>query len=306
MELRKLRYFVATAEEGNVRRAAGRLRVTQPSLSEQIHELERQLGVLLFDRLPRGIRLTQAGTIFLAEARQVLARLEQAFDQARRAGRGEVGLLRVAFTELGAGQRVLADALHRFRKMYPAVALDLRPLSSAEQIDALRHDRIDVGFCHLADEPEDWTATLALGTARYMLAISKYDPLARKRRLDTQDLASRTLIWSHRAESSHVSEAKARHFQALGIHLDNALATGSNLAPISFASAGMGIGVILSSHKLDISRTVVFRPLPGPPLLLRTVMAWRKDNESRQLAHFLATIRRGEKRRPGRRIRLSA
>jgi DNA-binding transcriptional LysR family regulator len=294
MDLRKLRYFIAAAEEANFRRAAVRLHVTQPTLSEQIQELEKDLGVRLFDRLPRGVRLSKAGALFLGEARRLLAELERAVEQTRRVGRGELDLLRIGFSEIEAQQRLVAEALHRFRRDFPQVALDLRLLNSAEQQQALRSDALDAGFCHSAGEGDDSLASLLLQTDRYVLAISKYDPLAKQARITSEDLASRTLLWAYRrVESrgeSQQSDPTESYFASIGIPASRIIRTGGDLAAINLASVGMGIGLVLSSQRLGYSEGVVYRELPGAPRLMNAVLAWRKDNRSQPLAEFVRLV----------------
>lgn len=144
VELRQLRYFVAVAEEGSVSRAAQRLHLSQPPLSTQLRQLEDELGVRLFERSNRGIVLTAAGTVFQAEARAVLARLEQGKRQAREAGREDVGTLTVGFVSIAA-LGVLPPALKAFRARYPAVEVELHELTTDAQVRELRAGRLDLG-----------------------------------------------------------------------------------------------------------------------------------------------------------------
>jgi DNA-binding transcriptional LysR family regulator len=145
LSLQQLRGFVAVAEEQHFGRAAQRLNLTQPPLTRQIQGLERSLGVSLFDRTGRGVRLTAAGQVFLEHSRRVLALLEVAPDAARRAADGQTGTLRIAFTAIGA-YAVLADFLTMVSKRTPAVTSELTELVSPDQFEALANLEIDLGL----------------------------------------------------------------------------------------------------------------------------------------------------------------
>jgi DNA-binding transcriptional LysR family regulator len=293
MDLRKLRYFIAVAEEASFRRAALRLHVTQPTLSEQIHELEKDLGVALFERLPRGARLSRAGESFLGEARRLLAELQRAVEQTRRVGRGELDRLRVGFSELSAQQHLVAEGLHRFRRTKPQVSLELLLLNSEEQRQALLKGDIDVGFHHQAaarNKGDKELASVVLQTDRYVLALSRYDELARQAAITPADLAGRTLLWAYRQVDASGGQSRESDFAALGIPTSRIIRTGGDIAAISLASVGMGIGLVLSSQRLGDSG-VVYRELPGKPRQLNAVLAWRRDNRSQPLKALVELVR---------------
>jgi DNA-binding transcriptional LysR family regulator len=142
MELRHLRYFVAIGEEEHYGRAARRLRVAQPALSRQIQDLEEELGFTLFDRLPRGVRLSSAGKLFLEDARSILQEATDAVARAGRVARGHSGTLRVGFTENSCWRGVVPESFRRFRELQPDAELQLRPSASVEQIEAIRSGRL--------------------------------------------------------------------------------------------------------------------------------------------------------------------
>ena len=146
MELRHLRYFVAVGEEEHFGRAAQRLRVAQPALSRQIQDLEREIGFQLFDRLSRGVKISSAGKLFLNEARGILQQLNEATERAQRVARGQSGTLRVGFTENSSWRPVLPDSFHLFRERYADAELQLNPLPSLQQLEAVRSGRSDAGF----------------------------------------------------------------------------------------------------------------------------------------------------------------
>src|SRR4051812_30729543 len=155
MELRHLRYFVAVAEELHFGHAAQRLHIAQPPLSRQIRDLERELDASLFDRSARGVRLTAAGRAFLPQARLTLAQAERAQRTAQRAARGEIGRLRVAFSEAATYSEVLPNVLGFFLMHLPLIGLSLFEMDSAQQEDAFRDGRIDVGLLQSAPADAD-------------------------------------------------------------------------------------------------------------------------------------------------------
>ena len=125
MELRHLRYFIAVGEEQHYGRAAGRLRVAQPALSRQIQDLEEEIGVKLFERLPRGVKISAAGKSFLEDTRRILQQVNEATLRAGRVARGQSGVLRVGFTESASWQGVVPDSFRRFRELKPDALLQL-------------------------------------------------------------------------------------------------------------------------------------------------------------------------------------
>jgi DNA-binding transcriptional LysR family regulator len=195
MELRHLRYFVAVAEHLSFRGAAERLHIAQPPLSAQIKALEGAMGVRLFVRTTRSVRLTHAGRVFLEEARAVLAAAQQAEERAREAERGLVGTLRVGLIAPAANARVAA-ILRRFRQQFPGVQLSLFDLTSTEQLRRLRALELDVGLLRppVAFPELDYEF---VAESRQALALPAGHRLARKARLSWQDFHNEELVLIH-------------------------------------------------------------------------------------------------------------
>ncbi len=145
MELRHLRYFIAVAEELHFGRAAQQLGISQPPLSQQIQALEQELGARLFERTNRRVELSEAGRLFLEEARQVLAQVEKAADVARRAQLGELGEMKIGFTSSAPFTSKIPKAIHAFRQRFPAVHLNLKEMSSRDIAEAVFDESIEVG-----------------------------------------------------------------------------------------------------------------------------------------------------------------
>src|SRR6476469_7348264 len=146
MELRHLRYFVAVGEEQHFGRAAARLHVAQPPLSRQIQDLEREIGFPLLDRLPRGVRLSAAGSLFLNDARRILQDVDDAKRRAERIALGKAGTLRIGIATAVSWHGLVVNAFREFRRQQPDVELVLQHLVSVHQVEALLADRLDAGF----------------------------------------------------------------------------------------------------------------------------------------------------------------
>src|SRR5713101_7493412 len=146
MELRHLRYFVAVAEEGHVTRAAQRLGIQQPPLSQQIRALEAELDVQLFRRKPRGVELTQAGEALFAEAQAILRQVDHAIVATQRTARGEAGRLGLGFTSSASFHPFVPRAIRDYRAAHPLVALNLEESGTGELVDALLAERLDAVF----------------------------------------------------------------------------------------------------------------------------------------------------------------
>ena len=173
MELRHLRYFTAVGEEQHYGRASRRLRVAQPALSRQIQDLEEELGFKLFERLPRGVKLSAAGELFLQDARRILQEVSEAVVRAARVARGQSGTLRVGFAENASWGGVVPDSFRRFREQRPDAVLQLQPAASLEQLDAIRSGRLDAGFANFMPKIDPELDQLAVAVHHLELACPK-------------------------------------------------------------------------------------------------------------------------------------
>jgi DNA-binding transcriptional LysR family regulator len=194
MELRHLRYFVAVAEEENVTRAAERLHVSQPPLSWQIRDLEQELGVDLFERTARSVSLTEAGKIFLREARAVLQRAEEATAKVRAAGRRPTGNLSVGFAP-SLTVDLLPTALRSFQKNHPSVRVSLHDMSSEEMLRGLRRGDIQLALmAHPGRCLPRGFGSQALLDHHYLIALPTDHPLAKRRSLRITEIRNLPLL----------------------------------------------------------------------------------------------------------------
>ena len=193
LELRLARSFIAVAEEGHFARAAQRLHITQPALSRQIQQLERELGVRLLTRVGRAARLTVAGRVFLDHARRLLAMAEESAIAAKRASEGIVGRLVVGFVS-PATYSVLPATFRAFRERAPDVALELRQLSSGAQAEALRAREIDLGLLHPPVEGAPLFGLRVIVDQPFVAALPARHPLANERSIRPEVLAGEAFI----------------------------------------------------------------------------------------------------------------
>ena len=190
MELRHLRYFLAVAEELNFRRAAEKLGMAQPPLSSQIHDLENEVGVLLFRRVPKGAELTEAGVAFLSAVPAIFDKVEHAVKVARKGGQGKVGQLRVGYTGSASFNQIVPRSLLAFRRSYPEVELTLEEANSPLLLDQLNRQRLDAVFIRpgkelppgfavmpLAEEPIGYTGKHK-GKEEFRLKNSMFESVA--------------------------------------------------------------------------------------------------------------------------------
>jgi DNA-binding transcriptional LysR family regulator len=270
MELRHLRYFVTVAEELHFTRAAERLHIGQPPLSQQIQALEAELGVQLFQRSKRRVLLTTAGERLLLRARRLLADAEAAAEEARRAGRGEVGELRIAFTSSMPLAGVLPDSLRHYRERYPAVSLKLEEMFSGDQYLALQQQRLDVGFVRYnGDEVVPGIHRRELRRDRLCVVIRRDHPLAARARLAFAELRDEGFI---------------------GFQPRIAQTSGEAMTQIALVAAGLGIAILPSPLACVQLDGVCYIPLTDAAAYLSMAVATREQESSPLVAAFLDVL----------------
>ena len=292
MELRHLRYFVTVAEDLHFGRAAERLFIAQPPLSQQIQQLERELGVALLARTSRRVRLTAAGEAFLADARQILARVEGATQTAQRAARGEIGTLSIGFVA-SATYEVLPDVLHRFRELAPEVQLLLYELNAAEQAQALRGGKINVGFARPAIQDAGWVAE-PVAREPFVVALPARHPLAAAPVVSLAALTPEPFIlFPPDPKPSYADLVQALCARA-GFAPSVAQEVREMQTAISLVAAGMGVALVPASVQNLRRRGVVYRPLAEASATTELSVVYRADDPSAVLPIFLQTVREVE------------
>ena len=293
MELRHLRYFVAVGEEQHYGRASRRLRVVQPALSRQIQDLEEEIGFKLFDRLPRGVKLSPAGKLFLEEARRILQAVSEATARAARVARGQSGTLRVGFPENASWRGVVPDSFRRFRERQPDAELQLQPAASLEQLDAIRSGRLDAGFVNFMPKADPDLDQLPVAVQHVELAAPKRHPLTKLKKLSLRDLTDAPFIWFPRRASPAFYDRLMHECYRGGLTSPCIIQEGLNEATIlSLVSTGLGVGWVLGSARWRCPETVAILPVVDLNMPLTLALAWRRDNTSPLVANFIGEVQR--------------
>ena len=286
MELRHLRYFVAVADELSFRRAADRLHMSQPPLSQQIRALEDELGVTLLERTQRRVALTAAGAAFHERAREILDAVEDASRLVKRVNRGEVGRLAVGFVG-SAMYSLVPEVLGTFTARYGEVDLHLRELTTAAQLRQLESGQIDVGFIRPASERPG----LAFETVErepVIVALPVSHPLAEEPSLDVAQLAGETLVLLGREDSPGVRGSLSG---AIDLVHGDVQEVREMQTVIALVRAGVGISLVPASLRALAREGVVYRELPPGGPTVELAMAWRAEDRSPVLEAFREVAR---------------
>jgi DNA-binding transcriptional LysR family regulator len=290
MELRHLRYFIAVAEELHFSRAAERLQMAQPPLSQQIQSLEKELGVQLFKRTKRRVELTEAGQVFLAEARLVLMQVEQAIRAAQRASRGEIGRLGVGVNS-SATHNVLPEILRVFREHFPCVELVLHELASYQQVKGILDNRIDIGFLWLPNVDDDALSFMPIWRELLIVALPEAHPLANLPEIPLKALAGESFVLPPRQLGQGFYRQIISLCQQQGFSPKVRQEALLMQTIVSLVAGGVGVALVPASLQ-NLQRVgVVYKTLQGQKLELEMAVVWRRDNSSQVLQEFLKVVR---------------
>ncbi|MGY6268739.1 LysR family transcriptional regulator [Achromobacter denitrificans] len=288
MELRHLRYFVATAEAQHFTRAAEQLGMAQPPLSQQIRQLEQEVGTPLFDRMGRGVALNDAGRAFLACAQDILLRAQAAVLTARRAARGEVGELTLGFTESASFNAVVTELIRQYRQRYPDVEMTLAQGDSETLVAQLRSGAIDAAFVRPPFALDGGLAFTQLAQEPLVVALPLGHPLARRKRLAPADLArERFILYSRKSGyglSADIMAACRQH----GLNPSIGQRAPQLSSAVNLVAAGMGVAIVPDSLRHLRPDGVVYRPfaLDWPRAVLG--LAIRQQDTGGRVRNLLA------------------
>ena len=290
MELRHLRYFVAVAEEQHFGRAAARLHIAQPPLSQQIKRFEAELGEPLLYRTTRSVELSPAGEVMLERGREILAAVDSVIEDARRAARGEYGRLAIGFT--GSSTYALLPALAAaLRRELPGVVVDLRgEMLTPAQVAQLLDGTLDLGLLRPPVHERD-LQTEALGSEALVAVLPVAHPLAAAEAVPLEQLEGEPFVTypSHFRSVVHdaVEDACAAHgFKPVAAHEVAETAT-----LVSFVAAGLGVSLVPASVANMTVQGVVYRPLEKDTTRVELAVAWRADDERPVLVRALDVTR---------------
>jgi len=290
LELRQLRYFVAVAEECHFGRAAARLHMTQPPLSQAIQSLEAALGTPLFARTRRSVALTPAGAALLPEARRILQQAAALPELARRAASGASGSMSLAFVS-SADYGVLPPLLREFRERYPQVEIELREATSNVQEEDLLQGRIDAGLLipPLTDKARELDY-LTVTSEPLVLAVP-HGALGRRASVPLKAAADLPLIIFPRRIAPGFHDAILGCFRDAGLTPRIGQEAIQMQTIVSLVSAGMGMALVPQSVSNLQRPGVEYKKLQDAGVLVETGLAWRRDNPSPVLGAFLELVR---------------
>ncbi|NJC73055.1 LysR family transcriptional regulator [Planosporangium thailandense] len=291
MQYRRLKYFVAVAEELSFTRAAERLHMAQPPLSHQIGLLENELGVALFDRSRRAIRLTDAGQALLPEARRLLADLDQTVRMVRRVGDGARGVLSIGFVP-SAANGDLPHLIRSFRADHPGVELVLREMGPDALVRALHDRQLDVALLYLpVSDPE--LTSYRLSTERLLLALPTDHPAVNTGPVDLRDVRHEPFVMPEQHDVPGLHARITELFTEAGIAPEVAQQGVWLIQTVlGLVAAGIGLAIVPESVATLNRSGVTLRPLRGTPRTVELAAVWRRDDRSDLVADFRDCIKR--------------
>jgi DNA-binding transcriptional LysR family regulator len=291
MELRHLRYFLTVAQELNFTRAAKRLHIAQPPLTQQIKALEAELGVMLFDRSSYRIELTDAGRAFAAEVERILGDVRNAVLSAKRASRAAVGQVRVGFTESASFNPLVTSAFRTFRSAYAEVEVSLEERQSTELALALREGRIDVAFLRPPLKTNEGITLHLLEEEEMVVAVPSGHPLAGRKTIALTELEKETFILYPRAVRPGLADAVVTACEKVGFKPRIEQYAPQLASTINLVAASLGISIVPRSMQELQPHAVSYVRLRGRPVHALLSIAHRGDESSASVLKFVEMAR---------------
>jgi DNA-binding transcriptional LysR family regulator len=291
MELRHLRYFLAVAEELNFTRAAKRLNIAQPPLTQQIKALEAEMGVTLFDRSGYRVELTDAGKSFVPQVARILADVRNAVLIAKRAAAGDVGHVRVGFTESASFNPLVTAAFRRFRLAHPEVEVSLEENPSTVLAGALREGRIDAAFVRPPLRTVEGLTLHIIDEEEMVVAVSSGHPLAGRPDLEMKDLADETFVLYPRVERPGLADTVIAACEKAGFSPKVKQYTPQLSSTINLVAASMGVSIVPASMQGLQPQAVSYKRLRDQQLTALLGVAHRQGESSAPVLRFVETAR---------------
>ncbi len=288
IELRHLRYFITVAEELHFGRAADRLHMAQPPLSQQIRQLEAELGFQLFHRTKRSVQLTEAGQVFLADCQKILRQLDQAVRTGQQASRGELGQLAIGFVS-SAAYSVLPPILQTFRATLPQVRLELHELTTDQQLQWMQDGRIDLGFVRPPVEDEQFRL-MTIFQEPLVVALPIAHPLVNQPQVSLAALASEAFILFPRPLAPGLYDQIISLCQQAKFSPNVVQEAIQMQTIVSLVAAEIGIAIVPVSLQ-NLQRTgVVYKSLLESTPQAAIALAWRTQDTSATAQRFLEVV----------------
>jgi len=291
IELRHLRYFVAVAEELHFGRAAQRLNISQPPLSQQIIQLEAETGAKLFNRNNRSVQLTAAGHQLLSYSRAILLQVEQAADRAARLHRGEEGELRIGFTSSAPFTAVVSDALFRFRQRWPQVHIHMQEINTRQQLAPLHDGRLDLGVMRNTPLPADLRHQLLLSEPLYAV-VHKAHPLADADKISVTDLASEPFVFFDPQGGTALYSDILALLHRYHIKPYITQEVGEAMTILGLVATGLGVSILPASFRRARLADLVWLPLMEEDAISELWLVWSAGREmNTQMENMMALLR---------------
>ncbi|MEM1103984.1 MAG: LysR family transcriptional regulator [Pseudomonadota bacterium] len=289
MEMRQVRYFIAVAEEENFTTAARRLNVSQPPITRQIQQLEAELGVELFSRGKKGVKITSAGQAFLREAKQIVNRSRLAVERSRAAARGEIGTLEMAYFGSPIFS-ILPRLMRRFRDENASVSISLHPLMKKEQVEAVKDGRIQIGFGRYYPFDPDLSIE-QVADEPVMLAMAASHRFAGRDTLSLKDVQKEPFIIFPRSGRPSFADETLRAFHEGGVDPRIEFEAEDLSSALALCAAGLGLCVAPTSVAGLSWPGIRFAELPQLNVQCPVSCIYLADNQSPILSRFLRMIR---------------
>jgi DNA-binding transcriptional LysR family regulator len=292
MELRHLKYFVVVAEERHFTRAAVRLGMAQPPLSQQIRKLEHEIGALLFRRLTRGVELTDAGRVLYEDAKRIVDQVEQAKTRAQSAARGQTGHIRVGFASSVVFHPIIAEIVRAYRETHPDVRLSPSESNVAALIEDLLAERIDLAIIRQTAQESARVKIEALFDEDMVVALPPQHRLGGEAGINLQSLAQETLIMFPRTIAPVLYDEVMSACQRAGFSPQLGQESTQVASAVSMVAAGFGVSIVPQSIRQVAATGVTYHAIDGPGPKAQIVIAYRSTEFSKVVRDFLEVARR--------------
>jgi DNA-binding transcriptional LysR family regulator len=289
MDLRRLRYFVALGEDLHFTRAAQRLHIAQPALSQAVRQLEREMNVDLFLRTRRNVELTPAGTVLLTDARKILHDVDVAVERAQAAQQGRTGILRIGFSD-AAAMRLLPNLLREFAPLYPTVEVLLQPMSNATVIaSGLAAGDIDLGLTGILESTalDAGLSFLPVEREPLVLALAADNPVADAAVVDLAAMRDVDLVLPARTSSPPFYDAILELWRAIDVKVNVVAEAATLYAQLGFIASGMGVAIVPAGMGRWGVNGATFRPTVQPLPSIEFGIGWSEDYLNAIASSFL-------------------
>lgn len=278
IELRHLRYFIAVAEELHFGRAARRLNISQPPLSQQIQILEQQIGARLLSRTNRSVQLTAAGAQFLADARQIMQDVSLAANKAARLHRGEAGELRIGFTSSAPFISSVSDALYTFRQRYPEVQIRMQEINSRQQLEPLIEGRLDLGVMRNTSLPDTLAHQLILREP-LCAVVHRAHRLATQRSVSVKELHGEPFVFFDPQVGTALYAETLAFLHRYTVYPAIAQEVGEAMTILGLVATGLGVSILPASFRRARLETICWLPLEEEDAWSEVWLVWTRQRE---------------------------